>query len=382
MGSLSDLAGFDPGAMFKAFELGSQAGREQRAQENRSKLGMLLGSGSMADGAKAAFGMGELDTGIALSRLAQQEQAAQAEQARQQQLGQAVAGVVPPNLAALAGISPNLAVQVFNAQRSSDEQAQRFKAEQDYRANLLELSRQRLTQSGEPKAPAGYQFNGSGLEPIPGGPADPTRPVPVRNLRPTVDQSNAAGFADRMSAAEQIISDPRYSSAGQDQMQRMKSNIPLAGNYLVSPEFQQFDQAQRDFVNAVLRKESGAAISASEFDNAARQYFPQPGDSPVVVRQKARNRAIAIHAMKRTAGPALLQSAPPEAPQEVPQPAYPGADGITGADQGGGFSPDGQPQFNIDQGAIEELASDPSPQARQEFDAVFGDGASAFVLGQ
>jgi len=36
----------------------------------------------------------------------------------------------------------------------------------------------------------------------------------------------------------------------------------------------------------VLRKESGAAIAASEFDNAEKQYFPQPGDSDQVISQK------------------------------------------------------------------------------------------------
>lgn len=66
----------------------------------------------------------------------------------------------------------------------------------------------------------------------------------------------------------------------------------LAGE--VAPEAQQVAQAQRDFLNAVLRKESGAAIGKDEFTSGAKQYFPQPGDGPEVIAQKQRNRALAI----------------------------------------------------------------------------------------
>ena len=46
-------------------------------------------------------------------------------------------------------------------------------------------------------------------------------------------------------------------------------------NWTQSPQQQQVEQSQRDYVNAVLRRESGAAISNAEFDNARKQYFPQ-----------------------------------------------------------------------------------------------------------
>lgn len=43
-----------------------------------------------------------------------------------------------------------------------------------------------------------------------------------------------------------------------------------------SDDRQQFEQAQRNFINSVLRQESGAAIADSEFENAKKQYFPMP----------------------------------------------------------------------------------------------------------
>lgn len=64
-------------------------------------------------------------------------------------------------------------------------------------------------------------------------------------------------------------------------------NVPYV---FKSDEYKQIEQAQRDFINATLRRESGAAIAPSEFENAQLQYFPQPGDTAEVVKQKQRNR--------------------------------------------------------------------------------------------
>lgn len=120
----------------------------------------------------------------------------------------------------------------------------------------------------------------------------------------TEGQANAALYADRIKAAEPIISDLKMMAAQTDLTQRAKSAVPIVGNYLVSEDYQKADQAQRDFINAVLRRESGAVISDQEFANARKQYFPQPGDSPEVLKQKAANRKIAGEGIARAAGPA------------------------------------------------------------------------------
>ena len=116
-------------------------------------------------------------------------------------------------------------------------------------------------------------------------------------------QSNAALYADRMRIANKIISDPKIGAAGTDLKQANLAKVPVAGNYMVSDEMQQLTQAQRDFINADLRKESGAVISPPEFENARLQYFPQPGDGPKVLAQKAKNRATALAGIERAAGP-------------------------------------------------------------------------------
>lgn len=118
------------------------------------------------------------------------------------------------------------------------------------------------------------------------------------------EQSKNAGFADRIASSNPIINEPDIQKAGLNTWEKFKSNIPLVNNYITSDEFQSYDQAKRDIINAILRRESGAVIADSEFLNADRQYFPQPGDSETVLQQKAKNRESALSGIAKSAGPA------------------------------------------------------------------------------
>lgn len=73
-------------------------------------------------------------------------------------------------------------------------------------------------------------------------------------------------------------------------------------NVFASDADQSASQSMRDFINAVLRNESGAAIADHEFVNAQAQYFPEVGDSVATMKQKSENRAVAIATMKAAAG--------------------------------------------------------------------------------
>jgi hypothetical protein len=111
-------------------------------------------------------------------------------------------------------------------------------------------------------------------------------------------QSKALLFGTRMQEAHKILD----SLAKNDKVTTSTpySRAPLIGGVVtaLSSESQQMlDQAKRDFINAVLRRESGAAISPGEFDNAERQYFPQIGEGDKVAAQKAKNRQLAISGM-------------------------------------------------------------------------------------
>ena len=126
----------------------------------------------------------------------------------------------------------------------------------------------------------------------------------------TETQSKATGFYDRASKANNLLSG--LEQQGTQIGARLMGNIPFgAGNFMQSSEYQQFEQAKRDFINALLRQESGAAIGKDEFDSAERQYFPQVGDKPEVIEQKRRNRETAANALRIASGPgaaALNQS--------------------------------------------------------------------------
>lgn len=116
------------------------------------------------------------------------------------------------------------------------------------------------------------------------------------------DQSNALMFGDRMDKANQILA--LYEKQGGDFYQNFLNQVPWGvGRVFQSEEFKSFDDARRDFVNAVLRRESGAAIGESEFESAAKQYFPVFGDSDQQIEEKRLRRERAAELLKAAAGP-------------------------------------------------------------------------------
>jgi hypothetical protein len=113
--------------------------------------------------------------------------------------------------------------------------------------------------------------------------------------KPLTDaQSKALLFGARMDAADKVLADLETKGTTKSiPGARTGFGVGTAINVASSSQQQQLEQAKRDFINAVLRRESGAVIADSEFDNAEKQYFPQIGDSEAVIRQKADNRALA-----------------------------------------------------------------------------------------
>jgi len=115
----------------------------------------------------------------------------------------------------------------------------------------------------------------------------------------TEGQSKALLFGARMEAADKILGDL---SAKGTTTSVPGSNVGYGVGRVItamsSADQQKLDQAKRDFINATLRRESGAVISPSEFENAEMQYFPQVGDSKKVIEQKAQNRLTATRGVQ------------------------------------------------------------------------------------
>jgi hypothetical protein len=139
-------------------------------------------------------------------------------------------------------------------------------------------------------------------------------------------QSKALLFGSRMREADKVLNTllaegTKTSTPG--------SRAPLIGGLITSLSSgnqQMLDQAKRDFMSAVLRRESGAAISEGEYSNADKQYFPQIGDDAKVIAQKAANRQLAIKGI-------LMEV--PEAHRDALQPTAPAAGPVTIKDAAG-----------------------------------------------
>lgn len=223
----------------------------------------------------------------------------------------------------------------FGAYRDASTGAQKANAAQSYAAAgaskaSADKSRAEMadgTNRTGGKAPTGYRWGADGqtLEAIPGGPADPNTKGAKLSKPPTEGQAKALMFGARMAVADEVLGELADKKVmrpgaikggaeavgnllgfGTDAMGGALADIAgTATNWTQSEGQQQVEQAQRDFINAVLRRESGAAIGQGEFRNAAKQYFPQPNDSKETLRQKAANRRTAIAGMKAEFGEAM-----------------------------------------------------------------------------
>jgi hypothetical protein len=158
---------------------------------------------------------------------------------------------------------------------------------------------------GAPMAGTDPQGNPVFFQPARGGGAPAivpgvTPPKKDESEKPLSEgQAKAVLFSSRMQAADRIMGELARKGASTTIPGATKNSaIGDVITAVSSPEQQQLVQAKRDFVNAVLRRESGAVISPEEFANAERQYFPQIGDARPVIEQKAKNRRAAIEGMR------------------------------------------------------------------------------------
>jgi len=76
----------------------------------------------------------------------------------------------------------------------------------------------------------------------------------------------------------------------------------LAPTWAQTAAGQQYQQGAKQWIQSVLRDESGAAIGKDEEASYFHTYFRQPGDSTTVVAQKQRARDAAEAAMRTSAG--------------------------------------------------------------------------------
>ena len=88
-----------------------------------------------------------------------------------------------------------------------------------------------------------------------------------------------------------------------DQLAKRKQGlleiIPLGlGREYQDPLYQQAQASGTEFLQAILRKDTGAAITQEETEQYGKVYLPQPGDSPEALAQKKKARKRAAVALE------------------------------------------------------------------------------------
>jgi hypothetical protein len=124
------------------------------------------------------------------------------------------------------------------------------------------------------------------------------RPAPkmVEGKDLTEGQAASLGFASRLSLNEKTLNEVAsrgYKPGG-------LFELGFTPERLRSEDRKIYEAAKRNWIAAKLRKESGAAIGKEEYSDADLQYFPQPGDTEKVLKQKA-NLRNTVYQSERTA---------------------------------------------------------------------------------
>jgi hypothetical protein len=119
---------------------------------------------------------------------------------------------------------------------------------------------------------------------------------------PTATEQRVFNFFNRALDAEKTIRTveedvAKMGLAGQ-------TALNFAPNFLQSQTGQLYRQATQQFTEARLRKESGAAIAQSEYENDRKTYFAQPGDTAVTLKRKREARMNLLESVLKESGKA------------------------------------------------------------------------------
>lgn len=128
---------------------------------------------------------------------------------------------------------------------------------------------------------------------------------------PNGEQKSYANFANLMDEAD-IESEQYWKTGSFDATDKSGFvDMLIPDRYRTAtqtPDSQAYEHAKRKFVQAKLRKESGAAISTPEFEQEMVKAFPIPNDSPQTIEMKRQYRKSAIAGFRAAAGDEALNN--------------------------------------------------------------------------
>ena len=89
-----------------------------------------------------------------------------------------------------------------------------------------------------------------------------------------------------------------------------KTDLPIVGRYFQNEQDRQYMAAVREWINAHLRKDTGAVIKPEEMKDSMETYFPQPGDDLNTIQQKKASRVSLQKTLEEQGNPNRTASAP------------------------------------------------------------------------
>jgi hypothetical protein len=117
---------------------------------------------------------------------------------------------------------------------------------------------------------------------------------------PTDAQNRAQFFYSRAEPASKLID--RFDSI--DALDALAGKGGMLRSWASSAEGRQLTQAGKDWAMAVLRQDSGGAISDEEMEFYFDTYLPRPGDDQQTLTQKRAARQTVTQGLLQMAGPA------------------------------------------------------------------------------
>lgn len=165
----------------------------------------------------------------------------------------------------------------------------------------------------------GAMTGAGGADSLGGGEANDA--LPYGDAKLNENQSKSIIYYRRGYGANNALNDPKLESALTEFDDRFAGNFGSLGRWYQSEDYQVADRAAREFLAAILRKDTGAAITSQEFDLYGPMYLPLPGDKPAVLSAKKKAREEALTAIEMglgTAAPLAGMVRDELAPQQAP----------------------------------------------------------------
>lgn len=137
---------------------------------------------------------------------------------------------------------------------------------------------------------------------------DVNHPMPQQDGGKMTEFSNKAALVYPR-AQEAFATLDKFFTSGIPAKQGL-GRLPGVGNLVLSPEEQVAQSAAETVSSAILRLESGAAISEHEVKEYAKQFLPQIGDSKEVLQDKRHRLQTQLERMRQAANPTMKRDTP------------------------------------------------------------------------